>query len=108
MIISICFAASSALISHASTRPEDLKVLKPWTRLWSRYASGIFVRAYLEAAGGADFVPGDRDELKLLLEIFLLDRSIHELGSRLDTSGSVEVPLMELRLLLDELKKEVV
>jgi len=108
MIISICFAASCAMLSHASTRPEDLKVLKPWTRLWSRYASGIFVRAYMEAAGGADFVPRDRDELKLLLEIFLLDRSIHELGGRLDTSGSVEVPLLELRLLLDELKKEVV
>lgn len=107
MIISICFAASSALLRYASTRHEDLKVLRSWTRIWSRYASGIFIKAYLEAAGRADFVPGDKDDLKLLLDVFLLDRSIHELGDRLDDSGSTEVSIRELKMLLDELKREV-
>ena len=48
-------------------------------------------------------MPSNREDLKELLKVFLLDRSIHELSDTLEVKpGSAEVPIRVLSTLMDE------
>jgi maltose alpha-D-glucosyltransferase/alpha-amylase len=48
----------------------------------------------LNAAGEADFIPRDREELKILLDAFLLDKAIYELAYELNNRPDwVAIPL---------------
>jgi maltose alpha-D-glucosyltransferase/alpha-amylase len=48
----------------------------------------------LKAAGEADFIPRDREELKILLDAFLLDKAIYELAYELNNRPDwVAIPL---------------
>lgn len=89
MIVSFRSAADSALHNHASMRKEDLHLLEPWEELWIKYVSGLFISSYLKTAEDAPFLPSDRSELEMLLHLFLLDRSIHELGNSLNNPESL-------------------
>ncbi|MCI0459137.1 MAG: putative maltokinase, partial [Gemmataceae bacterium] len=64
-------------------RPEDVAALEPWARAWHVWVSAAFLRTYLEVAAGSPAVPGDRADLKLLFDTFLLERAVQELHSEL-------------------------
>ncbi|HKI37073.1 MAG TPA: maltose alpha-D-glucosyltransferase [Gemmataceae bacterium] len=100
MLRSFDYATQSAL-TEGGLRPEDALRLGPWARLWQLWVSVGFVRAYLAAAGGAAFLPANRNDLGLLLDFHLLKRAVYELRSGL-TAGSprVRVPLQGLRQML--------
>ena len=58
--------------SAPTTSPQ----LRPWVRSWRQWASAVVLKAYLERAGDAPWLPTDIEELARLLE-FLLDRAGH-------------------------------
>ena len=64
MIRSFHYADHTALFKEASVRPEDTSLLEPWTNLWYRYVSGIFLQSYLDTVKNAPFVPSDEEESK--------------------------------------------
>jgi maltose alpha-D-glucosyltransferase/alpha-amylase len=84
MVRSFHYAAFFALFQHETLRPEDIPELEPWVERWYHTISGIFLSAYLEAAGDAPFVPRDRGDLETLLQAFLLDKAVYELGYELN------------------------
>jgi maltose alpha-D-glucosyltransferase/alpha-amylase len=43
-----------------------------------------FLRAYLETAGSAPFIPADQTALKVMLDVELLRKAIYELGYELN------------------------
>ena len=53
--------------------------LRSWAQVWYRYVSANFVRAYLERAGKAEFLPQSRLQLTDLLRAFLLEKALHEI-----------------------------
>jgi maltose alpha-D-glucosyltransferase/alpha-amylase len=68
--------------------------MEPWARLWQEWTSWAFLKAYLETAGESPIVPRERDELKALLEAFVLDKAIYELGYELNNRPDwVTIPL---------------
>ena len=76
------------------TRPDDAAALAPWGHFWVRWVSATFLRAWLDAAEGASFVPASRDELRRLLTVLLLEKSVYELGYELDQRPDwVQIPL---------------
>ena len=102
MIRSFHYAAHVALLKESSIRPEDIPILKPWASLWYRYLSGIFLGSYLESAGYASFIPPDKEELKVMLKAFLLEKVVYELGYELNNRPDwVIVPLKGIRDLLE-------
>jgi maltose alpha-D-glucosyltransferase/alpha-amylase len=104
MMVCLRSAARSVLMRRVSIKPEDSKALEPWSDLWSRYASSVFLGSYLNVANHATFLPLNRDEFDNLLKIFLLDRAIHELGDALEAApGSVGGPIIVLSSLLKEI-----
>ena len=89
-----------------SVRPEDLKLLEPWAELWWRYLSGIFLAAYLRNLRMVP-QPEERAELETLLNFFLLDRDVRDLGTSLEKGTSPAIPLRVLKSIISERKSIV-
>jgi maltose alpha-D-glucosyltransferase/alpha-amylase len=101
MIHSFRSAAYRSMMDRASVRPEDLKLLEPWAELWWRYLSGIFLAAYLRNLGSV-LQSEERVELETLLNFFLLDRAVRDLGTSLEKGTSPAIPLRVLKSIISE------
>ncbi len=87
MLRSFHYAAFGALLDHlraGTLSPSMLDALEPWARLWQLWSSWAYLKEYLKAAEDANFVPHDKEELRVLLDAFLLDKAIYELGYELN------------------------
>ncbi|OGP94070.1 MAG: maltose alpha-D-glucosyltransferase [Deltaproteobacteria bacterium RBG_16_47_11] len=101
MVRSFHYAAYVALLRETSIRSEDVPVLRPWTDLWYRCISGVYVRSYLDTVGKAPFIPVEKEELELLLNVFLLEKAVYEVGYELNNRPEwVVIPLRGIRDLL--------
>jgi maltose alpha-D-glucosyltransferase/alpha-amylase len=84
MTRSFHYAAYSALLRRGHIRSEDVRLLEPWVHPWYRHVSGTFLDSYLKTVGEAGFVPQETSERQILLEAFLLDKAVYELGCELN------------------------
>jgi maltose alpha-D-glucosyltransferase/alpha-amylase len=86
MLRSFGYASYASLMNYTARHPEDVTRLGPWAHLWQRSVTAEFLRAYREAAQGADFLPPVNADFCRLLNVFLLDKALyevlHELNSR--------------------------
>jgi len=80
MIRSFHYAASGNLILRAAKLGADVEYLSHWADLWYNYVSGIFLHAYLQAAAGSPVVPADVGQCLMMLQVFLLEKAVYELG----------------------------
>jgi maltose alpha-D-glucosyltransferase/alpha-amylase len=99
---SMNFAVQSVLQGE-HLRPEDRPTVEPWARFWQWWVSAAFVKAYLEVAGAAAFLPHSREEMQIMLDYCLLGRGIYELRYHLlNHPERVRIPLRALLHLLQE------
>ena len=104
MLRSFHYAAYTSLFGHlgnAVVRLEDLAALEPWARLWNVWISSTFLNSYVEHAAPGGFLPTNRDELNILLDIYLFDKALYELGYELNNRPDwVRIPLTGILQLL--------
>ena len=101
MIRSFHYAAQTALAGSGTLRAGDLPALNVWAELWTKVISREFLDAYLETARGASFIPEDPEDLKVMLEAYLFDKGVYEVGYELNSRPSwVGVPIRGLLQLL--------
>jgi maltose alpha-D-glucosyltransferase/alpha-amylase len=97
MIRSFEYAAAFA-VRHGPMRTEDVPALRPWARLWTRWAAASFLRGYFDAAGDAAYLPKGQDALAAMLDFYLLDKAIYELRYELNNRPEwVGIPLEGIR-----------
>jgi len=87
MIRSFHYAAFGRLFEEVRSRTlgeRDFAAMEPWAELWQTWTSWGFLKSYLATAGQAPFVPKERGELKILLDAFVLEKAIYELGYELN------------------------
>jgi maltose alpha-D-glucosyltransferase/alpha-amylase len=87
MLRSLHYAALTALRDHRApgvVRPENLPTLHRWARLWTLWTGAAFLSAYLGVASAGSFLPRARDELDVLLDIYLLEKVMVQLGHELN------------------------
>lgn len=105
MLRSFHYAAYTALFNQMAAgmfRRDELPALEPWARLWHQWVSSAFLRAYLEVANQGAFLPRKREELEVLLNTYLLEKAIYELGYELNNRPEwVHLPLTGISQLLD-------
>ncbi|MGI5864432.1 MAG: putative maltokinase [Myxococcales bacterium] len=102
MLRSFHYAAFAPLLRHrgGGARP-DLSAVEPWARFWLAWASSSFLKAYLAEVGGASFLPKKREEVRVLLDTFLLEKAVYELGYELNNRPDwVRIPLQGIEDLL--------
>lgn len=104
MMRSFHYAAYTALGRHTTSgdRTEDQPVLEQWGRYWYVWVSSVFLASYLDKVSPAKLVPDDLDQLGLLLEAYLLEKAIYEVGYELNNRpGWVRVPLQGILDLME-------
>jgi maltose alpha-D-glucosyltransferase/alpha-amylase len=104
MLRSFHYAAYVALFTledRGLVRQEDLAALEFAARLWYFWVSVVFSRAYLDVATQASFLPRTREQLQVLLDAYLLEKVIYELGYELNNRPAwVNIPLRGIQELL--------
>ncbi len=80
MLRSFHYAAHSGLNEFPAHRAE----LTPWAEAWYSLMSRTFLRAWLEVSAGASYLPAKIEEVALLLDAFLIEKAIYEVGYELN------------------------
>ncbi|WP_052667796.1 maltose alpha-D-glucosyltransferase [Nitriliruptor alkaliphilus] len=99
MLRSFQYASHSALrfqVERGAVTPEreSYEELRSWLAVWNRWTSAGFLRGYLTTAAGHGFVPDDPDHTAILLDTFLLEKAIYELGYEMNNRPEwVDIPL---------------
>jgi maltose alpha-D-glucosyltransferase / alpha-amylase len=97
MLRSFQYAASSVRIQHrleSDPSAEAQRRIVRWLRQWIKWVSTAFLQEYLRQTAGSGFLPKDKSDLSNLLEFFLLEKAVYELGYELkNRPGWVEIPL---------------
>jgi maltose alpha-D-glucosyltransferase/alpha-amylase len=100
MMRSFQYAAYSGLWQPAM-RTEDVPFLERWADLWYREMSSVFLQSYLKTTAGAIFVPQNADDLQILLEAYLLDKAVYEIGYELNNRPDwVVIPIRGIKHIL--------
>jgi maltose alpha-D-glucosyltransferase/alpha-amylase len=104
MLRSFHYAAYVALLrleQGGLIRSEELAWFETWARFWHLWVSAFFLHAYLDVALEGGFLPKTRQELKVLLDIYLLEKAIYEVGYELNNRPQwVRVPLQGIMQVL--------
>ena len=100
MMRSFQYAAYSALWQPAM-RSEDVPFLERWADLWYREVSSVFLQSYLKTAADAIFVPQNAEDLQIMLEAYLLDKAVYEIGYELNNRPDwVVIPIRGIKHIL--------
>jgi len=100
MMRSFQYAAYSALWQPAM-RSEDVPFLERWADLWYRQMSSVFLQRYLMTTAGAIFIPQNEEDLQVLLEAYLLDKAVYEIGYELNHRPDwVVIPIRGIKHIL--------
>jgi maltose alpha-D-glucosyltransferase/alpha-amylase len=101
MLRSFHYAAFSALAKHTTRRPEDYQRMEPWATSWVSAVGEIFLRTYREVAGASPMIPADASDFQVVLDAYLLDKALYELGYELNNRPDwVHIPLSGILSLL--------
>ena len=94
------YAAYSALWQPAM-RTEDVPFLERWADLWYRQMGSVFLQSYLQATAGSIFIPKNEGDLPILLQAYLLDKAVYELGYELNHRPDwVVIPIRGIKHIL--------
>ncbi len=105
MLYSFQSAAYTVLFDQETrgmVQAEGLAVLEKWTRFWYLWVGATFLRTYLQVASGASFLPQTRDDLRVLLHVYLMEEAAEDLNNGLNNRlDLVQIPLRSILQLMD-------
>jgi maltose alpha-D-glucosyltransferase/alpha-amylase len=104
MIRSFHYAAYTALIKQATLhhKPEDTLLLKYWAQFWYTWVSVVFLNTYLDITKKTGLLPENPEQLKILLDAFLLEKALYEVGYELNNRPEwVNIPLQGILQMLE-------
>ena len=108
MLRSFHYAALTGLMQYVSSHPVDtdrFAILEGWAQFWYAWVSASFLKGYFAAADRAPFLPWSPRELDILLNAFLLEKAVYELGYELNNRPDwVGLPLRGILHLLEQSK----
>jgi maltose alpha-D-glucosyltransferase / alpha-amylase len=105
MLRSFDYASNTALFKQQERgviTEETMNWIEPWGRFWTEWTSFIFLRAYLTGAREGEFLPKTIPELKILLEVNLMNKALYELGYELNNRPAwLRIPLRGILQLME-------
>ncbi len=97
----VSYSALFALQDSGLLRGDDGRYAESLISFWSLWVQASFLKAYLEIAEGAELLPDGRDELRTMLDVYSMERVVHELGYELANRPNwVRIPLQGIRRIL--------
>ncbi len=105
MIQSFYYASQVALRNEIETgmiRPENRALMQQWAHFFHAWGSIAFLKHYLLTAGDAAFLPKTHYELQVLLDAYLLEKAVYELGYEMNNRPDMlDIPLQRVIELLE-------
>jgi len=105
MIRSFNYAAHTALakqITLQQRRENTTSILSQWSQYWYIWVSVVFLNTYLDITRQAKLVPEDPEQLKILLDAFLLEKAVYEVNYELNNRPDwINVPLQGILQMLE-------
>ncbi|NJN17122.1 MAG: maltose alpha-D-glucosyltransferase [Oscillochloris sp.] len=83
MLRSFQYAAYAALFRRTvgmSIPDEEANRLRSWADFWVFWVSAAYLGEYLKTAHGAAFLPTRRDHLETMIEVYVLEKVVYEVG----------------------------
>ena len=103
MLRSFHYAVSSRYLHYAEVRPEDRAFLAEWVSPWYEWVRRSFLASYLRTVEGASFVPAEHEQLMTLIDVFVLEKAIYEVGYEINNRPDwLDIPLEGIRFVLGE------
>jgi maltose alpha-D-glucosyltransferase / alpha-amylase len=82
-------------------RDELLPSMEQWAQFLYYWTGVVFLKQYLTTAGDASFLPKTKPELQILLDAYLMEKAVFEVGYELDNRPDwAEIPLQRILELL--------
>jgi maltose alpha-D-glucosyltransferase/alpha-amylase len=76
-------------------------VLERWTEAWVAWVSAAFLSGYFKTVQGTTLLPVNEPDIQLLLEFYLFEKCIYEIGYELNNRPDwVELPLRGMERLM--------
>ena len=79
--------------------------LEPWAHFWYRWVSSTFLKHYYEtlSASAPDLLPTDPEARQTLLDVYLLEKALYELGYEIDNRPDwIRIPVGGILRLVEE------
>jgi maltose alpha-D-glucosyltransferase/alpha-amylase len=103
MIRSFHYAAYGGLLLSDQIRKEDIPKLTPYAELWYHYMSQFFMKAYLDTVKNSAFIPGNKEDLEVLMTTFLLEKAIYEVNYELNNRPDwLIIPLRGIKTIMQK------
>ena len=112
MIRSVHYAAYNGLFRTEAFTKGEAEYLDDWAEQWYHYMSSAFMRAYIERCKGSNFLPESTEDLDTLLQTFLLEKAVYELGYEMNNRPTWSIiPIKGIKYIMrrfyeDEQKKQ--
>jgi maltose alpha-D-glucosyltransferase / alpha-amylase len=105
MLRSIEYAAWAALFRLAEHEADPFSKVLPYALAWRQEAHDSFLRSYVDTMGDCPSWPADRAEADRLLNLFILDKALYEIGYEAANRPSwLRIPVAGLLRMLESLK----
>jgi maltose alpha-D-glucosyltransferase/alpha-amylase len=102
MIRSFHYAAYSSLYLNTQIRKEDVSKLLPFVDQWYHYMSGFFMESYLDTVKNYNLIPSNPNDLEVLLQTFLIEKSIYELNYELNNRPDwIVIPIQGIKSVIN-------
>lgn len=76
-----------------------------WALFWYKWVCATYLKSYFGHIKKAPFIPASKKEIEFLLNIFILDKAVYELGYELNNRPDwIKVPLKGILQLLETIK----
>lgn len=93
MLRSFHYAAYSGYFACSKNSASAVE-LESWARFWHVWVSVAYLQTYLDVVKGAAFIPATLEQLKLLLDAYLVEKAVYELGYELNNRPTwARIPL---------------
>ena len=106
MLRSFHYAACAPLLQRENRERPSREELRAWSnraQYWQKWVSAAFLKAYLEVSENSIVIPQEREELAMLLDLYLLDKAVYELGYELNNRPTwVRIPMDGISQLLQD------
>jgi maltose alpha-D-glucosyltransferase/alpha-amylase len=77
--------------------------LEQWARFWYTWVGSAFLNSYLDVIAPAKLLPQDPEQLQALLDAYLLEKAIYEIGYELNNRPAwLGVPLQGIIQLMQQ------
>ena len=104
MLRSFHYAISSRFLEHAALRPHDRARIEPWIEPWYTHVAATFFGAYTRTVGTAPFVPDSPADSRLLLDAFILEKAVYEIGYEMNNRPDwIMIPLRGVNFVLQDI-----